>query len=472
METTAISETSKKITLITTTIVAFVGSLMGSAITIALPTIGQELAASAVMLSWVANSMALSQALILIPAGRLADIVGRKKILIYSAVCFAFSSFLCGISNSPLMLIIFRFIQGFCAGFVIVPAIALVTSVFPAHERGKALGINAGGVYVGLAIGPAVGGFMTQYLGWRSIFFLGGILCLISAILVARSLKGEWADAKGEKFDTTGSVIFFFALLLVMYGFSILPAVWGFTMIVAGTAGLLTFVRWEARSPSPIFNVSLFRRNKIFIFSNLATLINYLAAFALTFLLSLYLQFVRGFPPQTAGLILICQPVMMVICSPLAGRLSDKVDAHLVASAGMAVTCLSLIIFCFINESTPLWVIIAALMISGTGLGFFSSPNTNSVMSSVDKKLLGVASGAVGTMRSCGMALSAGIMMILFTIYIGNAQITRENSPAFLTSMQVGFIIYTIICFAGIFAQMVGTRIKKRAFDSHSSAHL
>jgi EmrB/QacA subfamily drug resistance transporter len=462
METNAVNDTSKRITLITTTTVSFVGSLMASAVNIALPTIGQQLAAGAVMLSWVANSMNLSQAVILIPSGRLADIWGRKKLLIYGALLFALSSFLCGISTSVIPLIIFRFIQGIAAGVVIVPAIALLTSVFPPNERGKALGINVGGTYIGLALGPALGGFMTQYLGWRSIFFFCGLLCLVVAVLVYRNLKGEWADARGEKFDGAGTAVYVIALLLAMYGFTTLPSATGFILIAAGALSMLAFIWWEARSPSPILDISLISKNKVFIFSNLATLINYLAAFAMTFLLSLYLQFVRGFSPQTTGLIMIAQPVIMAVSAPLAGRLSDRIDPRLVASVGMAVTCLGLIILIFVNETTALWIIIATLAIFGLGLGLFSSPNTNAIMSSVDKKLLGVASGTVGTMRSCGMTLSTGIVMILFSIYLGNVQITHANYPAFLTSLKVGFIIYAILSFGGIFAQLAGMRLNRK----------
>ena len=318
------------------------------------------------------------------------------------------------------------------------------------------------GTYVGLSIGPALGGFMTHYLGWRSIFFLCAFLCLLVAILVFRFIKGEWAEARGETFDVRGTVLFILALTLVMYGFINLPSIPGFLLVLAGTLAILVFIWWETRTPSPIFNIALFRHNKVFIFSNVAALINYLAAFGLSFLLSLYLQFVRGFSPQTAGMIMVAQPVLMAFSAPLAGRLSDRVDPRLVAAIGMGVTCIGLIIFIFTNENTALWIIIVNLAISGLGLGLFSSPNTNAIMSSVDKKIFGVASGALGTMRSFGMTLSTGIVMILFSIYIGNEQITLGNHATFLVSMHVGFIIYSILSCAGIFAQLTGMRLTRK----------
>jgi len=225
--------------------------------------------------------------------------------------------------------------------------------------------------------------------------------------------------------------------------------------------GLLAFVRWEAKVESPVFDISIFKKNAAFVFSNVATLINYSSAYAMSFLLSLYLQYAKGLSPQTAGLILVVSPVVMTIFAPIAGRLSDRIEPRLVASAGLVFTCVALLLFIFLNDETALGFVIIGLAIYGIGTGFFSSPNTNAVMGSVEKRFLGVAAGAVATMRSCGMMLSMGIVMILFSIYIGEAQITPEYYPAFLTSVKVGFIIFTVLSFGGIFAQLAGRRARQ-----------
>jgi len=224
---------------------------------------------------------------------------------------------------------------------------------------------------------------------------------------------------------------------------------------------MLLFIRWEAKLASPVLNVGLFRKNKVFVFSNLAALVNYIAAFAVTFLLSLYLQYTKGFSPQTAGLILIASPAVMAIIAPFAGRLSDRMEPRIIASVGMAFTCVALLLLVFLTEETALWFIIGSLVIFGIGAGFFSSPNTNAIMGSVDKKYLGVAAGVVATMRTSGMTLSIGIVMILFSVYIGKAQITPEYYPAFLTSVKVSFVIFTALCFGGIFAQLAGRKAKR-----------
>ena len=193
----------------------------------------------------------------------------------------------------------------------------------------------------------------------------------------------------------------------------------------------------------------------------MATLISYSSAFAMAFLISLYLQYTQGFSPQTAGLISIVSPVFMTIFAPLAGRLSDKIEPRLVASTGLAFTCTALLLFVFLSDETTLAFIITGMAIYGIGTGLFSSPNTNAVMSSVDNRFLGVASGTVATMRSLGMMLSMGIVMILFSIYIGQAEIIPKYYPAFLTSVKVGFIIFAALCFGGIFAQLADKKARR-----------
>jgi MFS family permease len=274
-------------------------------------------------------------------------------------------------------------------------------------------------------------------------------------------LKGEWAEARGESIDIAGSVVFGISLVVVMYGFTMLQATPGFILILLGILGLLAFGRLEARTDSPILDIGLLRRNTVFVFSNLSTMINFCTASATIFFMSLYLQYSREFSPQTAGLIMLTHPVIMTVFSPIAGRLSDRVDPRIVASVGMMFSCVSLVLFVFLNEATALGYIIASLAIFGFGTTLFASPNANAVMGSVEKKSLGVASGMQGTMRSCGQMLGMGIVLILFSIYIGEAEITPEYYPAFLASAKVGFTICAALCFSGIFTQLAGGRARQ-----------
>jgi EmrB/QacA subfamily drug resistance transporter len=454
----------KWVALIILAITSLMITFMMSAVNVAAPIIGKEFAMKAVLLAWVVTAMTLPQALILLPAGRLADIYGRKKIFTYGMVLFTVSSFLCAMASSGVLLIAFRVLQGISAGMVFGNSSAIVTSIFPAQERGRALGINMSASFVGLTTGPFLGGVLTQHLGWRSIFYISAFLFLVAFFLILWKLKGEWAEARGEKFDLFGSAIFSISLAVLLYGGSVIPTKLGFILVVLGLLGLFAFVRWEARTNSPILNIGLFRRNTVFVFSNLAMLIRYCAAFAISFLMSVFLQYIQGFSPQTAGLILVTTSIVIVIFSPIAGRLSDRFEPRRVAALGMTFSFVSLLFLIFLSQGTALWLILVILAISGLGVAFFSSPNTNAIMSSVKRQFFGVAAGTQGTMRSTGMMLSMVIVMILFHIFIGGASITPENYPAFLTSMKLSYIIFAVLSFGGIFAQLAGNKPREEQY--------
>ena len=439
--------------LLVATLASFFTPFMASAINIALPSIGLEFGADAILLSWIPTAYLLAAAVFAVPFGRIADIHGMKKIFIYGIIIFTVATFLSGAAPSIISLIVFRVLQGIGSAMIFVTGLAIITSVYPPKERGKAIGINVASVYIGLSMGPVLGGILTQYLGWRSIFYVIIPLGLLVIALTALKVKGEWAECKGEKFDTSGSIIYGIALIMLMYGFSMLPGETGIILLILGIIGILAFVLFELRVKNPVFEVRLFK-NITFGFSSLAALINYSSTFAVVFLLSLYLQYIKGLDPQFAGIVLVAQPVVMAITSPIAGRLSDRFSPGLIASIGMAITAISLFCFIFLDNNSSFEFIIAVLLVLGFGLGLFSSPNTNAIMGSVKKRFYGVASATVGTMRLIGQMLSMGVAMLIFSIFIGNVQIVPGNYPALLTSIKVAFTIFTILCFIGIFASL------------------
>ena len=451
---------SKHIVLFIATLSAFLTPLMGSAINIALPVIGKEFAMDAVVLSWVASSYILAAAMFLVPFGKLADIHGRKRVFTWGILIYTVASFLCGVAQSATGLIVFRVLQGLGGSMIFGTGVAILTAVYPPGERGRALGINVAAVYVGLSIGPLAGGFLTQHFGWRSVFYANVPLGLIIVVLVLWKLKGEWAEARGEKFDLIGAVIYSLTLVAVMCGLSILPGWSGVALILMGIAGLVAFVRWELKAPYPVLSMSLFKSNTVFAMSNLAALINYSATFASGFLLSLYLQYIKGLNPGDAGLILVAQPIMMALLSPFAGHFSDHIESRVVASLGMAVTVAGSAMLIFLGPETSTGYIILSLLILCVGFGLFSSPNTNAIMSSVGKKSLGVAAATLGTMRLTGQTLSMGMATVLFAVFVGRVQITPEYHPQFLASVRTSFIIGSIVCFAGIFISLARGKVR------------
>ncbi len=446
----------RKTVLLTVTLASFLTPFTLSSVNVALPTIGMELKVDAITLNWIATAFLLSSAIFLVPFGRLADIKGRKRIFIVGIGIFTLGSFLSGLSTSAEILIAFRILQGVGGAMIFSTGIAILTSVFPPKERGKVLGINVASVYTGLSLGPFFGGILTQNLGWRSVFLFNVPFGILIIILAATKLKAEWADAKGERFDIFGSTIYSLMLLLIMLGVSETYTI----LIVAGLSLFLAFIFWESRIKHPVLEINLFRRNLTFALSNLAALLNYSATFAVGFLLSLYLQYIKSLTPQQAGFILIAQPVVQALLSPLAGWLSDRIEPRIVASVGMAVTSLGLFIFSKIGESTEISAIVANLILMGMGFALFSSPNTNAIMSSVEKKFYGTASATLATMRVVGQMLSMAIVMFVFATHIGKSLITHEIFPKLIESIQTSFIIFSALCFFGIFASLARGRIK------------
>lgn len=450
----------KKTALLITTISAFTTPFMSSSINIALPAIGKEFMLNAVLLSWVASSFLLSAAVFLVPFGKLADIYGRKKLFLTGMIVYTASSLMSAMSDSVFLLLSSRVLQGLASAMVFGTAVAILTSVYPPGERGKALGINVSATYFGLSIGPFLGGVLTQNLGWRSLFYVNVPLGIIVIFLAITRLKGEWAEAKGEKFDAAGSLVLALSLAMLMYGFTLLPSTNGAILILLAIAGFLIFIKQEDRAENPVLNVRLFRHNTVFMFSNAAALINYSATFAIGFLLSLYLQYIKAFTPQAAGLVLVAQPAVMMIVSPFAGRLSDRIEPGVIASVGMGLLALGLFVLIFIGTGTPTVYIILALIIIGLGFGLFSSPNTNAIMSSVEKKIYGVASATLGTMRLTGQMLSMAISIMVFSIVIGRVRITPGYYGMFLYSIKILFAVFTVLCVAGIFASLARGKVR------------
>lgn len=441
----------EKAVLFVATLSSFMGPFMISSVNVALPAIQQEFGADAVALSWVATALLLAVAVFLIPLGKIGDIYGRKKIFTLGLVVYTLASLAGAFSTSMTMLIAVRVFQGFGTAMFVTTGMAIVTSVFPPERRGRAIGFYVTAVYIGLSVGPFAGGLLTQHLGWRSNFGVVVPFGAASIWVTLKYLKGEWADARGETFDIPGSLLYATSVFLLVYGASLLPRLPAVYLILAGALALIAFVLVELWTPQPVFDVRLFSGNKLFVYSCLAALINYAATFAVTFLVSLFLQYIKGLPPQAAGTILVAQPVVMAFLSPLAGRLSDRIEPRLISSAGMTLTVLGLLLFALVGTETSEYYIIATLLVLGFGFALFSSPNMNAIMGAVDKKFFGIASGTVAVMRVLGQMTSMAIAMVVFAVFMGREQITPNNYDLFLKSVKISFSIFAVLCTFGIF---------------------
>ncbi|MEN6390111.1 MAG: MFS transporter [Syntrophomonas sp.] len=434
---------------------SFMVTFMGSSINLALPSIGAEFHSGAILSSWIITGYILSTAALLLPFGHLADIIGRRKIYLLGTFSFAIVTIASTLAHSIVPFLIWRILQGVSAALIFGTGMAILTSVYPPQRRGQALGYSTSVTYLGLSVGPVLGGIMNQNLGWRSIFYLTACIGIFAALIIWKRLEGEWAGASSERFDRLGSLFYALGLSILLYGLSSLANVsWAKYAAIGGLLLLLVFMAFELKVDHPILQASLFRHNQAFTFSNLAALINYSATFAISFLLSLYLQLVVGYNSGQAGLILLVQPVIMAVFSPLSGSLSDRIEPRLVASLGMGLSTLGLFGLAFVSANTHIGLIMALQVLSGLGFALFSSPNTNAVMSSVQPRFYGIASSTLGTMRLVGQASSMAIVTMVIAIYIGHASFDASNAPAVLSSMHTSFRVFTVLCILGVFASL------------------
>ncbi len=401
-----------------TSLANFLTPFMGSAINVALPAIGVEFEMKAVTLTWVMMSYLLATAVFLLPFGRFSDLHGRTRVFRTGLGIFTAVSALLALAPSGGVLIALRAVQGVGGAMIFCTATPILLASVPPGKRGRALGINVAAVYLGLSLGPVLGGLLTRHAGWHAIFWftaaLGGVTLLLSRTRM-----------EDDRIEETG-----------------------------------------ASAPRI---ASLLRGNPVFVFSNLAALINYSASAAVGVLLSLYLQHIKGLKPDTAGFVLLTQPVLMTIFSPPAGRLSDRVQPRIVASLGMGAMTAALAWLAFLTAETPLPQVFGALGLLGLGFAFFSSPNTNAVMSAAPPELHGVASATLSTMRALGGVASMGIVMLFLSLFVGPSPLAPPVYPQVLAGLRAAFPTLAGLGALGTLASLARGNVRPPAPDAVQS---
>ncbi len=445
------SPVSAAATLFAVSTASFLMPFMFSGVGIALPSIGREMGATSTQIGLVETGYMMSVSMFLLLMGRLGDVYGRKRIFQWGIVLFTLMGASISQAWSIHVVVVLRFLQGIGGAMIAATGMAIVVSVFPQHQRGKALGINVACVYAGLSCGPFLGGTIVTAWGWRWLFAL--CLPLGGAVftLLRWKLRGEWAEAFGERIDWWGAVLFSISMVLLVTGAAQLQKTTGAWQIMTiGLVLMAGFLWLEARTSFPLLDVRLMRSNRLFTLSSLAALLNYAATFGVTFFMSLFLQYVKGFTPQQAGTLLVLQPVTQALFSPICGRLSDRYPAAWIATIGMGSCAVGLAFSVGIGESASTYAVAGVLLLLGIGFALFSSPNMSVIMGSVPPKYIGVASGLVAIMRTLGMMVSMTIVTVLFSTILHGQPITAETQGDFIRCMQTGFSIYSLLCVIGV----------------------
>jgi EmrB/QacA subfamily drug resistance transporter len=469
----------RQLVLLVTTLGAFMTPLDASIVSVALPSIASTFKIGYAGIIWVPVAYLLCLATLLLTFGKLSDVKGRKLFFTLGFVLFTVASALCGISQTGAELIVFRGLQGISAAMIGATSTAIVTDVFPPEKRGKALGINVLAVYTGLAVGPTLGGVLVQALGWRSIFYVNIPIGIIVSFIAATRLKESASHMMPKsRFDFLGAALFTGGLSLLLLGLTLTGSnPWTASVVygplLGGSFFLLAFlgIEWK-RGEDALLDLDLFRRSRLFAAANFSALLNYTSYFAVPYFLSFYLQTLKNLTPLTTGLILVTLPIPMAILSPFSGWLSDKIGSRLLASMGMLLMTLALLSLSQLRITTPIFYLTVILSILGVGMGLFSAPNTSSVMGSVNKKHLGIASGTISTMRFVGQSLSLAIMgavaatvippQVFSSIFGGNVTSGPISTDAFLKGASLAFLTGAAIALIGVITSLVRGNKKKK----------
>ena len=407
----------KNIILLICTVLSFFTVFAVNAVMVVIPSIASEFHMSNIVQNWITIIFLLVVAVMSVPAGQISGKYGLKKVTILSIILFIIISIVNVLITSAEAFLACRFILGISLSFINVTSMAMIVSAFKPEERGKALGINITGVYVGLSLSPVLGGILNYHLGWRSVVLFGVPFLFVILALLLTKIDEEWITFADIPLDIKGSFSYGIGMVLFMYGFTILNTPLGVLLTILGIIILIIFGLIELRQPHPVFDIRFFKNRK-FLSSNFASLCAYLATFAVTTILNYHLQYIKGFDSQSAGMVLLS----------------------------------------FLSAETPTEFLIMSMIIYGVGFGLFSPPNTNVIMSSVPPKDTSVASAAVSTMRTVGQAMSMGILTLIFAFVMGDVPIVEQYYPLLISSCQITCLICVVLCIASVFASFVGIK--------------
>lgn len=426
-----------------------------TAVNVAIPAMADDLGADAIKVGWLPTLYLLSNVAFMLPVMKIADNYGRKKMYMAGLLLNALSAFMCAIATHIDWILIWRLIQGASAAMIFSTGVAIVTSVVPSSRRGSALGVVASCVYIGLTLAPAVGGYLTEYIDWRAVFYFQVPIVIGLVIFIHCTLKGEWRNPDKTGFDYTGTVLFGGFATCFVIGLSMLPDLLGLILTLLSLMLLITFIWHQSQSTAPLIRVQLFKENRVFSVSLATSFFMYGSNFALLFLLSLYLQYIKGYTPAFSGKILLLQAIMMAIVAPFAGKLSDRFQARVVASIGCVIALSGYIIMQQLDPTTDALVVSIALVLIGLGFGLFSTPNNNAIMSSIPASQVGVASASMNLGRTVGNLVGMSIVNLIIHFYLGNKLMSSQTSSELMASISMALTMSLVFvvcaCILSIF---------------------
>lgn len=453
-------ETLNKYVIIIAILCSFAVAFNSNALSVALPTLAHDFQMTNIMQNWIINAYLLVIAVCCVPLGKICGKYGLKRTLIIGLIIYIVGAVCSALALDEIMLIMSRIIQAIGSAVLFVNVMAMITAQIAPQKRGQAIGLNIMGVYIGLTSAPTIAGILVENFSWRTIFYITLPLIFISIYLLYKIDK-EWSMGVDIPIDYKGSLLYMAGISLLMYGFTILNQITGIIISIIAIVILLIFAKYELKVPNPIYEVRLFKNSR-YTSSNLASFISYFATFVVTYILNYHFQYLMGYSPQYSGLLLIVTPLIMALFAPISGKLSDKINPQKLASIGMSLVSIAMFIYCFLDKSMPLYLVIIAMVLQGFGFGLFSSPNNNVILGSVEKKDIPIASASLSTVRTIGQSFSLGLLTLIFTLVMGKVAIVPENYHLLVQSSQITMIFSTILCIIAVILSLIGMNSNNR----------
>lgn len=432
--------------------------LLSTMMNLSLVSIGENFGVGSHLLAYVNTAFLLSSVIFMVPLARAGDIIGKKRMYLIGLAVIAIACLLASVSPSFFWLVGCRVMMGFGSAALVTTSVSLITDVFPSNARGGAIGLQTMCVYIGLSLGPPLGGTLNDLIGWHALFLFVVPLAVV-AFLCMLTFRHEISPAAGSSFDGKGAVLYGVGILLAMGGVINMPETWAVVMLIVGVVVIGLFARAESGNPDHLLNVHLFR-SKVFTGSCLATFLNYAASYSISYFLALYLQEIGAISATQAGILMLVQAAIQAVVTPLFGRFSDHVgDKRILPTCGMIITGIGVAMFLFYGLEVNYPLVVATMVIVGFGLGMFSAPNTSVIMGSVRPEETGEASAMVAVMRQSGMMVSMGIAMLFISVIMGGSDnLVPENYGSFLDVIHISFGVCLAMCVVGTFASFLRGR--------------
>ncbi|CAM4041297.1 MFS transporter [Saccharibacillus endophyticus] len=455
--------------LIILNLFTFMATLDGSIVNVALPTITGDLGLQLGHAQWVSSIYLMAICSFILLFGRLGDIFGKIRIFRIGTVVFVVGSLLCGLSGSLATLIAARIVQAIGASMTMANSQGIVTDIFPANERGKALGLVGTFVSLGSIAGPGVGGIMVSSLGWESIFWINVPIGVIAILLGAKLLPSDIRTSK-KRIDGGGSLLFagFIVSLIaaILLGQEIGYGDWRIIgLLLFAVASFLAFLRVESRIGEPMLDLSLFR-NPLFTLSILCGFLVFVSMFCYNIIAPFYLQSIVGLSPSNAGWMMMIYPLVMVVIAPISGAMSDRFGSEWLTFIGLLLMVGAQAGLASLHEGSTLFTVGGFIALLGLGGGMFQSPNNSLVMSTVPRPRLGVAGSVNSLIRNLGMVVGIAVATTtLFGVMSNRAGyrvtgLIPDRPDIFLAGMHIVFTVSASICVVG--ALLTGWRLLTR----------